>query len=193
MSEETRNVAPASHAGREPVAKLQAQFSCVHRDLRRALLAIEDLLRSIDTIIFAEVRCTGPLEPARRVVRQRQKPTLSCKSQRCYRFDDEAYPEFERVIVSVMQGQAYKDEIYRTPSELHEVARVVGSFCSRSDNTESKPNQDRRVESAVLGRWCELHKGRTFTVKLDNQAVHVQFEAIGRGRQRKYRFTKLPK
>jgi hypothetical protein len=62
-----------------------------------------------------------------------------------------------------MEREPHKDEVYQKPETL-EIARVVRAIPWKIASSEPTQDKDKRSESAALGRQCELHKGRTFTV-----------------------------
>jgi len=107
-----------------------------------------------------------------------------------YHFFDETCPDLERIISAVMEQQPDKDEIYRKPSELLEVARRVRAHPLKIAEIEPDQPKHKRAERAALGKCCEIHKGRTFTVKIGDQDVKVNFDAMGQGKTRSYRFTR---
>jgi hypothetical protein len=52
-------------------------------------------------------------------------------------------------------------------------------------------NKDKRAERAALARYFENHKGRTFTVRIDDSDSKIKFDSIGQGHTRRYRFTRV--
>jgi hypothetical protein len=102
---------------------------------------------------------------------------------------DSMLQSFQSLITGVI-SDTFTDELYRSPSELIGVCRNVGAFAWKIADTEPTQDKDKRAESAALGRYCELYKGRTFTVRVDDTDMRVRFEAIGQGRTRRYKFTK---
>jgi hypothetical protein len=89
-----------------------------------------------------------------------------------------------------MEQQPCKDEVFRKPSELLELARTVKGLSLKIADLEPARDKDKRVERAALGRYCELNKGRTFNVKIGDQDVKINFEAIGKDKTRLYRLIK---
>jgi hypothetical protein len=102
---------------------------------------------------------------------------------------DSMLQSFQAMIAGVLSG-VLGDDIYLAPSELLEICRNVGAFPWKIADTEPTLDKDKRAESAAMGRYCELYKGRTFTVRIDDADVHIKFEAMGQGRTRRYKFTK---
>jgi hypothetical protein len=102
---------------------------------------------------------------------------------------DSMLQSFQALIAGVMDG-VLGDEVFNTPRELLDVCRSVGSFNWKISETEPTADKDKRAESAALGRYCELYKGRMFTVRINDIDTKIKFEAIGQGHQRRYRFTK---
>jgi hypothetical protein len=102
---------------------------------------------------------------------------------------DSMLQSFQALIGGVMSG-VVGSEIYLAPHDLIQVCRNVGAFNWKIADTEPTQDKDKRAESAALGRYCELYKGRTFTVKIDEIEARIKFEAIGQGKTRRYKFTK---
>src|SRR5262249_32480851 len=105
---------------------------------------------------------------------------------------DSMLQSFQMLFAGALSGLTM-DEYYYAPAELLEVCRNVGAFAWKiADSEPAGPQADKekRAESAALGRYCELYKGRTFTVRIDDNETRVRFEAIGQGRTRRYKFTK---
>jgi hypothetical protein len=102
---------------------------------------------------------------------------------------DSILQSFQMLIAGVISG-VIPDEVYVTPAQLLETARSVGAFPWKISDTEPQIDKEKRMESAALGRYCELYKGRRFTVPIQDRLVSIMFEAIGQGHTRRYKFTK---
>jgi hypothetical protein len=102
---------------------------------------------------------------------------------------DSMLQSFQLLIGGIMSG-ALSNEVYITPAQLLETARSVGAFPWKISDTEPTIDKEKRMESAALGRYCELYKGRRFTIKIDDKSTPIRFEAIGQGHTRRYKCTK---
>jgi hypothetical protein len=168
---------------RELAKNLKTRIPRVWNSLRRIIRATDELSRSLDNVL-AEVECVVS------TTAKRQETNCRPANLKGFRFFDEGCPELERVISAVIEQEPGKNEIYRKPSELLEVARTVTGLSLKIADVEPALNKDKRAERAALGRYCELYKGRTFNVKIGDQEMKINFDAIGNGRTRVYRFTK---
>lgn len=183
MSDQSQNGQLDLSSEQELVKNLKGRIPRVWKSLRRVILATDELSRSLDSVL-AEVECVVST-PA-----NRQETNSRRAHQKGFRFSDEGCPELERLISAVMEQRPDKDEVYRKPSELLEVARTLTGLSLKIADVEPAQEKDKRAERAVLGRYCELCKGRTFAVKIGDQDVKINFDAIGEGKTRLYRFTK---
>ena len=91
----------------------------------------------------------------------------------------------------MIEQQPDKNEIYREPSELLKVARTVTGLSLKIADVEPAQDKDKRAERTSIGRYCEIYKGRTFTVRIDDSEFKINFDSIGQGHQRRYRFRRI--
>jgi hypothetical protein len=182
MLDQTQNRSLDLSSEQELAKNLKTRLQRVWQSLRRLILATDELSRSLDSGLAVEC-VVSTTEKREQVIRR-------CAHQQDYRFFDEGCPELQRIISAVMDQQPDKGEIYRKPSELLEVARLIKALPLKIADIEPEQAKHKRAERAALGRCCELYKGRTFTVKVADEDVTINFDAIGKGRTRLYRFTK---
>jgi hypothetical protein len=102
---------------------------------------------------------------------------------------DSMLQSFQALIVGAMTG-VMTDEVYLSPSDLLDTCRNVGAFPWKIADTDPQEGKEKRAERASLAKYCELYKGRTFNIAIDDEPVSIGFDAIGQGHTREYKFTK---
>jgi hypothetical protein len=180
MSQQNQNGEFGEH---ELVKISKTQMARVWKSLHQAILAVDRLSHALDSVA-AEPECAVSTS------HKRQETNRHRTRHRSLCFHDEGDAELQRIISAVME-QSDKNEIYRKPSELLEVARSVRALSWKIADIQPTADKDKRSERTALAKYFEIHKGRTFTVWIRETHTKVKFDAIGRGHTRLYRFTKL--
>jgi hypothetical protein len=181
MSEQSHNEKLDFSARNELVKNLTLGLERVSKSLRQVILAMDQLSRSLASAPgWPEIECV-PTNQKRHQINQRYG------HEQDFRFFDEGSADLQPIVSAVIE-QSDKNEIYRKPSDLLEIARNVGALPWKIASIRPTGDKDKRAERAALGRCLEINKGRKFTVRIGETVTKVKFEAIGQGHTRKYKF-----
>jgi hypothetical protein len=182
MPEQSQNGELAFSGEHELLKDLKTRLAPVWKAAHRVIVAIDQLSRAVENVA-APAQCAVS-------TRKRQETNRRSRGRReRFCFFDEADADLRRII-SVVMERTEENEIDRRPSDLLEIARSVRALPSKIANIEPAQDKDKRIERAALARYLEIRKGRTFTVRIGETDTKVNFDAIGQGHQRRYRFTK---
>ena len=176
-SEQSQNENVDFSARDELVKSLTPRLEHVWKCLHPVILAMEQLSRAL---------ASAPGWPEIEWVPTNQKRH---QTNQLFRFFDEDHADFQPIVSAVIE-QSDKNEIYRKPSDLLEIARNVGALPWKIASIRPRGDKDKRAERAALGRCLEINKGRTFTVRTGEINTKVKFDAIGSCKTRIYKFTK---
>jgi hypothetical protein len=183
MPEQSQNGELAVSAEHELPKDLKTRLAPVWKAAHRVIRAIDQLSRAVGNVA-APAQCAATVRQKRQETNRRSRVS----PVRFY-FLDEADADLRRIISAVMK-QTEENEIHLKPSELLKIARCVEALPSKIADIEPAQDKDKRVERAALARYLEIRKGRTFSVRIGETDTKVNFDAIGQGHQRRYRFTK---
>jgi hypothetical protein len=168
---------------KKDIENAKTQLGRVWEALHRAVVAIDKVSRELEVV-------AAHVERPDSISHERQQPNCRAVRRPNFCFHDEGAPDLQRMVSVIIERHPGRREIFQKPAELLAVARTIGAFSRKIANTEPCTDKERRAESAAIGRYCELHKGKTFNVRrTDDKEIRIKFEAIGQGKTRQYRLS----